>query len=123
MVPLPLRDDNPRTRTPVITLILIGLNVAVWLYQVANGIFETTFDYGAIPAFLLHGTRDGVIQVPGHILQLHQEVPYPLTILTAMFMHGSWMHIIGNMWFLWIFGDNIEEAMGPVKYLVFYLVG
>ena len=53
---------------------------------------------------------------------LHQEVPWPATLLTSMFMHGGWMHIIGNMWFLWIFGDNVEDAMGHVKYLVFYLL-
>src|SRR5689334_5401060 len=123
MVPLPLRDDNPRTRTPVVTIALIVINVVVWLAQWTNGVAATTFGYGAIPAFLLHGTRDGIIHVPGQVLQLHQEVPFPWTILTAMFMHGSWLHIIGNMWFLWIFGDNVEEAMGPVKYVLFYLLG
>ena len=86
---------------------------------------ESTFDYGAIPSFLLHGIRDGVYQA-GTIARtaviLHQEVPWPMTLLTSMFMHGSWLHIIGNLWFLWIFGDNVEDAMGSVKFLVFYLV-
>jgi membrane associated rhomboid family serine protease len=49
-------------------------------------------------------------------------VPWPFTIFTSMFMHGGWLHIVGNMWFLWIFGDNVEDAMGPVKFLIFYLV-
>jgi membrane associated rhomboid family serine protease len=124
MIPLPLRDDNPRSITPVVTIALIVVNAIFWLYQVSHGVFETTFDYGAIPSFLLHGTRDGLIRIPGqHTLELHQEVPYPFTLFTSMFMHGSWLHIIGNMWFLWIFGDNVEEAMGRVKFLLFYLLG
>src|SRR5678815_2462856 len=90
MVPLPLRDDNPRTRTPVVTIVLIAINALVWFYQVAHGVLETTLDYGAIPAFLLHGARDGVLHIPGlEVLRLHQEVPFPWTILTSMFMHGS----------------------------------
>ena len=123
MVPLPLRDDNPRSGTPIVTIALIVVNAMVWLFQVSQGVAQTTFDYGAIPQFLLHGTRDGIIHVPGNLLELHQEVPFPFTILTSMFMHGGWLHIIGNMWFLWIFGDNVEDAMGHVKYLVFYLMG
>jgi membrane associated rhomboid family serine protease len=124
MVPLPIRDDNPRTGPPTVTVTLIVLNVMVWLFQLSRGVFETTFDYGAIPQLLLHGVRDGIIHLPGQrALQLHQEVPFPFTILTSMFMHGGWLHIIGNMWFLWIFGDNVEDAMGHVKYLVFYLLG
>src|SRR5262249_3459122 len=80
-------------------------------------------DYGAIPAWVLHGIRDGSLSFPevGRVT-LHQEVPWPLTVVTSMFMHGSWMHIIGNMWFLWIFGDNVEDAMGHVRYVVFYFV-
>jgi len=56
------------------------------------------------------------------VVTLHQEVPWPWTVVTSMFMHGGWLHIIGNMWFLWIFGDNVEEAMGSVKYIAFYLL-
>jgi membrane associated rhomboid family serine protease len=56
------------------------------------------------------------------MVRLHQEVPWPWTIVTAMFMHGSWVHIIGNMWFLWIFGDNLEDRMGPIRYTLFYLI-
>jgi membrane associated rhomboid family serine protease len=123
MIPLPIRDDNPRTGAPIVTVTLIVLNAVAWLYQVSTGVTASTFDYGAIPSFLLHGARDGLIHVQGHTLELHQEVPFPYSILTSMFMHGSWLHIIGNMWFLWIFGDNVEDAMGHVKYLIFYLLG
>jgi membrane associated rhomboid family serine protease len=122
MIPLPLRDDNQTSRTPVVTYSLIALNVLAWFYALSHGVFESTFDYGAIPQFLLHHTRDGVINLQRHSLELHQEVPWPFTIFTSMFTHGSWLHIIGNMWFLWIFGDNVEDAMGPVKYLLFYLL-
>jgi membrane associated rhomboid family serine protease len=124
MIPLPLRDDNPRSITPFVTIALIVVNAMVWLFQLTHGVFETTFDYGAIPQFLLHGTRDGLIHLPGgrHTLELHQEVPFPFSVLSSMFMHGSWMHVIGNMWFLWVFGDNVEEAMGHVKYFIFYLI-
>jgi membrane associated rhomboid family serine protease len=125
MIPLPISDENPPARTPWVTYALIAVNVLAWLFELSRGVFESTFDYGAIPSFVLHGVRDGVIVVPGiagGALTLHQEVPWPLTVLTSMFMHGSWLHIIGNMWFLWIFGDNVEDAMGSVKYLVFYLL-
>ena len=122
MVPIPISDENRASRTPWVTYALIALNVLAWFFELSHGVFESTFDYGAIPSFVLHGTRDGVLELGRHTIQLHQEVPWPWTVLTSMFMHGSWLHIIGNMWFLWIFGDNVEDAMGPVKFLVFYLL-
>jgi len=122
MIPLPIRDDNPTSRTPVVTYALIGLNVLAWFFELSNGVFQSTFQLGAIPQFIFHGVRDGVIVLQRQSLQLHQLVPWPFSIFTSMFMHGSWLHIIGNMWFLYIFGDNVEEAMGRAKYLVFYLV-
>lgn len=127
MIPIPISDENPASRRPYVTYALIVVNVLVWFFELSRGVMESTFDYGAIPQFLLHGMRDGTLLLPelmhgGGTIQLHQEVPWPATIITSMFMHGSWLHIIGNMWFLWIFGDNVEDAMGPVKYLVFYFV-
>ena len=125
MIPLPISDENPTTRTPWATYALIAVNVLAWFFELAHGVVLSTFDYGAIPSFVLHGMRDGVLHIEGlgrGAIQLHQEVPWPLTVVTSMFMHGGWLHIIGNMWFLWIFGDNVEEAMGSVKYLVFYLL-
>ncbi len=123
MIPIPYADENPRRGFPLITTALILVNVIAWVFELAHGVDLATLDYGAIPSFVLHGTRDGWIRLPeyGRVL-LHQEVPEPLPILTSMFMHGSWMHIIGNMWFLWIFGDNVEDAMGPIRYLLFYLI-
>jgi membrane associated rhomboid family serine protease len=123
VIPLPISDENPPSRTPVVTIALIVINVLAWFYELAHGVTLSTFDYGAIPQLLLHGTRDGILQLPDYgRIGLHQEVPWPWTILTSMFMHGGWLHLIGNMWFLWIFGDNVEDAMGSVKYLIFYLL-
>jgi membrane associated rhomboid family serine protease len=123
VIPLPISDENPTRRPPVVTIAIIIANVAVWLFEQVHGVQLSTFDYGAIPAWVLHGVRDGEILLgPHHPVLLHQEVPWPLSVITSMFMHGSWLHIIGNMWFLWIFGDNLEDRMGPLRYIIFYLL-
>jgi membrane associated rhomboid family serine protease len=126
LIPIPISDENPATRRPYVVFLLIALNAVVWLLQVAHGVDQSVLDYGAIPALLLHHTTDATIVIPsmeGPMQQaVHQLVPWPATLVTSMFMHGSWLHIIGNMWFLWIFGDNVEDAMGHAKYLAFYLV-
>ncbi|HSB20592.1 MAG TPA: rhomboid family intramembrane serine protease [Anaeromyxobacteraceae bacterium] len=123
MIPLPLRDDAPRLRFPAVTVTLIAANGLAWLFELQHGVALATLDYGLIPSWLVQGIREGPIVVPrlGPAV-LHQEVPYPWTVLTSMFMHGGWLHIIGNMWFLWIFGDNVEDAMGRVRFAVFYLL-
>lgn len=119
----PISDENPTRRRPVVVYALIAINLAVWIYELVHGVNLSTLDYGAIPAWVLHRVRDGELLLPGGVpVILHQEVPWPLTVITAMFMHGGWLHIIGNMWFLWIFGDNLEDRMGPVRFLVFYLI-
>jgi membrane associated rhomboid family serine protease len=112
----PLKDDNPTTITPFVTGILIFLNVVIFLYQVslepqASRIFA--YEYGVIPAVVT-----GEQQLPAGIA----VIPPFLSMFTNMFLHGGWMHLIGNMWFLWIFGNNIEEAMGSLRYLVFYIL-
>ncbi len=123
MIPIPLSDENPTERRPVVTVALIIANALFWLYEVGRGVTESVYDYGVIPRWLLHGVTDGTIQLAhGVTATLHQEAPWPLTIFTAMFAHGSWMHIIGNMWFLWIFGDNLEDRMGRGRYILFYLL-
>ncbi len=123
MIPLPLRSTVPRLRAPATTIALIVLNTAAWLFELRHGVMLSTLDYGLIPSWLLHGVRDGLIDVPrfGQAV-LHQEVPVPWTVLTAMFMHGGWLHVVGNMWFLWIFGQGVEQAMGSLRFLVFYLL-
>ncbi len=121
---LPIRDDNPQLRLPVVTFTLIGLNIVAWV--LLQGL-------GSEPALTRSICQLGLI--PGDILgevdlsQIRQRLPCPvdgqgswLTVLSSMFLHGGWMHIIGNMWFLWIFGDNVEDAMGPARFLVFYVL-
>jgi membrane associated rhomboid family serine protease len=124
----PLRDDNPTLLTPVITIALILVNVIVWIYvegagMSPEGLANAICQFGTIPAELTGrlGGYEGV--------QLSPQLP-PCqfgglrweTILTGMFMHGSWLHLIGNMWFLWLFGNNIEDSMGHLRFLVFYLI-
>jgi membrane associated rhomboid family serine protease len=123
VVPLPISDDNPRRSFPAVTLAIVAANAVAWLFELGHGVELSTLDYGLIPAWLLHGVRDGRLYLPeiGRVM-LHQEVPVPWTVLTSMFIHGGWGHIIGNMWFLWIFGDNVEDAFGHVFYLIFYVV-
>jgi len=123
VIPIPLSDENPTRNRPIATVALIVANVAAWFYELAHGVDLSVLDYGVIPQWMLRGISSGPILLPNHIhAELHQEVAWPLTVFTAMFMHGSWLHIIGNMWFLWIFGDNLEDRMGPVRYVLFYLV-
>lgn len=123
MIPIPLRDHNPTSRAPVVTIAIILANALVWVFELQRGVALATLDYGVIPAWLLGGIREGRIFVESlGWVHLYQEVPHPLSLLTSMFLHGSWMHIIGNMWFLWVFGDNVEDEMGHLRYLVFYLV-
>ncbi len=110
---IPLKDDVPVSRPPVVTIALIALNVAVFMWQVAVvGLAYSVQVAGAIPYEILT-LRD--VQVP-------DLVPPPYTILTSMFLHGGFMHIAGNMLFLWIFGNNVEDALGRVRFVFFYVV-
>jgi len=112
---IPLKDDNPTRITPVITWGFIAVNVMVFLYQVSLGQEGQRFiyEYGAIPAVVF-----GYKTLPKSLA----AIPPGVSLFTSMFLHGGWLHLIGNMWYLWIFGDNIEEAMGRVRYLAFYLI-
>lgn len=125
---LPLGDDNSdRHTTPVITYLLIGVNVLVWLLELSLG--ERFINgYSTVPMEIMTG-NDLVgphsVQAGGQTvaIQLYPgPTPIHLTLLTSMFMHASWMHILGNMLYLWIFGDNIENRIGPARFLGFYLV-
>jgi membrane associated rhomboid family serine protease len=111
----PIRDDNPRGKAPVVTLILIAANVVAFLYQTQLGEHARqllVMAAGAIPYEIVNLRDVGPVNL----------LPPPGSILTSMFLHGGWMHLIGNMWFLWIFGDNVEESMGSVRFAVFYLL-
>ena len=125
---LPLRDDDTDRHTvPVVTYALIAINVIVWLIEL--GIGEPFINgYSTVPLEITQG-RDLVgpqtIEAGGQsvAIQLYPgPTPIYLTLLSSMFMHASWAHIIGNMLYLWIFGDNIEDRVGGAKFLVFYLI-
>jgi membrane associated rhomboid family serine protease len=110
---IPLKDDVPVRHPPVLTVVLIAVNVAAFLWQVAVvGLRDSTLRGGAIPIEILT-LRD---------LGDPDLVPPPFTILTSMFLHGGFMHIAGNMLFLWIFGNNVEDALGRVRFIAFYVV-
>jgi membrane associated rhomboid family serine protease len=113
---IPLRDDQPRFSTPFLTYFLIGLNLLIYLFESVLAYPSQralVYQMGLIPANVT-----ALVSVPGHVNPAAALLPF----FTSMFLHGSWMHVIGNMWFLWIFGDNVEDYLGHFKYLVFYLL-
>jgi len=112
---IPLKDLNPRRTTPFVTVLIILANVAVFLYQVSLG---PRAGQALIYAFGMVPVRVELL-LTGHPVAMNQAFG---PLLTSMFLHGGWLHIIGNMWFLWIFGDNIEDTLGHFNYLLFYLV-
>ena len=113
---IPLHDDNPTTIKPLLTISFIVACVLVFLWQISlgsRGFEAAVFSLGVIPATLL-----GDKILPPELAL----VPPTMTVLTSMFLHGGWMHLIGNMLYLWIFGNNIEDAMGHLRFVVFYLL-
>ncbi|HTM30170.1 MAG TPA: rhomboid family intramembrane serine protease [Vicinamibacterales bacterium] len=126
----PIRDDNTgRTRTPYVTYALIALNVFVFVFFQGLGANDRfTYAFSTIPQEIRTG-KDVAGNVPvelggerGTIPLQPTPVAVYLTLITAMFMHGGLMHLLGNMWFLWIFGDNVEDDLSHGRYLVFYLL-
>jgi len=119
---IPLKDDTPRFSTPLVNYFLIAANVVVFLFEISlDPRSQTQFIhvFGLVPARL--AMMIGVIpQVHAHGVASSPEFAV-LPILTSMFLHGGWWHLISNMWFLWIFGRNIEDVLGHFPYLVFYL--
>jgi membrane associated rhomboid family serine protease len=107
---LPLRDNVPTRTFPVVTAGLIGVNLAVWLFYELPNLDRSVNELAFHPC-----------EVENSCPQVGED--WPLTALTSMFMHGSWAHILGNMLFLWIFGNNIEDALGRLRFLLFYLAG
>lgn len=116
---LPIKDNNPTTITPWITYAIIAVNIVVFLGTVMLGPRAASLvnlQYGAIPAVLF-----------GHAHLPPEFSPFPpgfafLSIFSSMFMHGDWMHLGGNMLYLWVFGNNVEDAMGHVRFVIFYLL-
>ncbi len=124
----PYKDENPSFHRPVVTWVLFGLNIAVWLLVQGAGtdpaLARSVCELGLIPGELLGKVPPGAqVQLgPSAVCQLGATALTPLTPLTSMFMHGGWMHLAGNMLFLWVFGDNVEDSMGHGRFLVFYLL-
>jgi membrane associated rhomboid family serine protease len=123
----PYHDENETQRTPYVTYVLIGINVLVWLLvqgagtalPLARSVCELGLIPGELTGSLAPGTRfamgEGLVCLtdPGRQLQ---------NVVTSMFLHGSWMHLLGNMWFLWLFGNNIEDSMTRPRFVAFYLL-
>ena len=111
---IPLKDHNPTRRIPFVNLLLIAVNLSVFAYQF--------FFLPKGPAYLIHAL--GVIPYDlfdSPAAGAQSLLPAPLTLISAMFIHGGWLHLSGNMLYLWIFGDNVEDRLGHNRYLVFYL--
>jgi membrane associated rhomboid family serine protease len=121
---LPIRDENPTFRTPVITWAIIAVNLAAWIVVQGAGsnLSTSVCTLGLIPGELLHRLALGVEVPVGDGISCRIGVANWLTPLSSMFLHGGWGHVLGNMWFLHIFGNNVEDSMGRGRYLVFYLV-
>ena len=112
---IPLRDTNPTSTRPVVTIALIALNCVAFLFELSlgeEGMGRLFMVAGMIPA------KVAVFPVDPNVTRLGAFLPF----LSSMFLHGGFMHLIGNMWFLWIFGDNIEDHLGHLRYLGFYLL-
>lgn len=112
---IPIKDDVPTIRKPVVTIALIAINSAVFLFSIFlgdRGFLEFTYKFAYIPVELVHA------------VELTPELAFStyLTPFTSMFMHGGWMHLIGNMLFLWIYGNNVEDYFGGLKFVFFYLL-
>jgi membrane associated rhomboid family serine protease len=107
---IPISDDNPAKRAPIVNWAMIGICVLIFLWQLTlgeSGAMDILYRYGVIPVALLQG-RDVEALWP------------PATLITSMFLHGGILHLLGNMLYLWIFGNNVEDALGHVRYVIFY---
>jgi membrane associated rhomboid family serine protease len=123
----PYKDDNPTLHPPVVTVALIIANAAAWVLLQGMGteqyLAESVCRLGLVP-----GRLAGAIE-PGTNVMLSREIgcrvgeaPAWTTLFSSMFLHGGWLHLIGNMWFLWVFGNNIEDSTGKLRFLMFYLL-
>lgn len=111
----PIRDDVPSRTFPIVTIGLIITNVIVFFFELTmgrRGLTAFVADYGLVPGYITAYTSGADVPV--------RRVFLPF--FTSMFLHGGWMHLIGNMWYLWIFGDNVEDRLGHVRFLAFFVV-
>lgn len=111
---IPLKDENPTSRFPYITVFFIGLNILIFFYQIFSpqGLQYYVYKLGTIPYEITHFKT----------LSLFPRTFPPLSLITSMFLHGGLFHLFGNMLYLWIFGNNIEDFLGPFRFVLFYLI-
>jgi membrane associated rhomboid family serine protease len=128
---IPISDENPTLRTPVMTWIILGAMFAVWFVVQGGGLpgnevqlVTSICNLGMVPGELTHRAPLGlgVPLAPGLACVIDNDAINILTPLTSMFLHGGWAHILGNALFFWVFGNNIEDSMGPGRFLAFYLI-
>lgn len=123
----PYRDENPTEKPSILTVALILANVLAFILVQGAGaeapMARSVCNLGLIPGEILQRVRPGTsIELAPGMRCVVDAVPQYWTVITSMFMHGGWFHLIGNMFFLWVFGNNIEDAMGHGKFLIFYLL-
>jgi membrane associated rhomboid family serine protease len=122
----PYHDDNETQRTPYITLIFITFNVLVWLFAQGAGAWHplarSVCNLGLIAGELTGALPAGTSVPIGKDIVCVTSGPHLVHLITSMFLHGSWLHLIGNMWFLWLFGNNVEDATGRLRFAIFYLL-
>src|SRR3990172_10374541 len=111
---IPLRDRNPSGTFPIVTVSIIILNILIFLFELSLGrrLDSFLFQFGIVPIKVYYST-----DIPGSTI-FNTYLPF----LSFMFLHGGFIHLIGNMWYLWIFGDNIEDKLGRFKFILFYLI-
>ncbi|HXL07306.1 MAG TPA: rhomboid family intramembrane serine protease [Gemmatimonadales bacterium] len=125
---IPYKDENPTDLTPVITIGIIAVNALVWLLVQGAGVsgeqlVRSVCELGLIPGEVLRTVPPGTgVPVGPGMRCVITAQPHWWTVLTSMFLHSGWLHIIGNMWFLWVFGNNIEDSMGHARFVVFFLL-
>jgi membrane associated rhomboid family serine protease len=124
---IPYHDENQTLRTPIVTLVLIGACAAVWIFIQGAGaerpLAASVCNFGLIPGELLGTLPAGAsFRMTDELVCLTDPGRQYSNVLTSMFMHGGWMHLIGNMWFLWLFGNNIEDSMTRPRFIGFYLL-
>ena len=129
---IPISDENPTLHTPIMTWLILGAMFAVWFVVQGGGLPGTEFELaksvcnlGMVPGELTHRARvgEGFWIIPGQLAcMVDRDRINVLTPIISMFLHGGWSHILGNAIFFWVFGNNIEDSMGPGRFLVFYLL-
>jgi len=124
---IPYHDENQTQRTAVVTVVLVALNVAAWIFVQGAGsalpLATSVCNLGLIPGELTMSVPPGAGFPMGDGLVCATDPGrQPLNVITSMFLHGSWMHLLGNMWFLWLFGNNVEDSMTRPRFIAFYLL-